>query len=138
MAYAAAAAACSAVRRLAPVPLGGDAKGVDPALGGERLCVGLAGNLDHAVLGHGQPAPLQPFLQPRLRVLAQRVGIGVAQHVVERPLDRRARGLETRIDEHGAEDCFQRVGEDGGAFGAAASQLAFADPDRLADTEPTR
>src|SRR5262245_22798045 len=66
----------------------------NPAFDGERLRMRLPRRADDCVLGHRQLACLKPFLQLRLRILAERFRIDVAQQVAERPLDEGPRGAE--------------------------------------------
>ena len=116
------AAACACAR-------GRDPKRGNPALDFELLRVRLAGRRGHRVLRHRQPTPLQPLLQPRLRILAQRRRIGVRQHVAEAGHDHRARRVEAAIEKHRAEHRLERVGKYRRAVRAAAPLLALAQLD---------
>ena len=87
------------------------------------------------VFRHRQATPLQPFLQPRLGVLAERRRIGLRQHVAEAGHDHRARRIEAAVQKHRAEHRFERVGENRRAIGAAALQLAFAQLDFAPQSE---
>ena len=83
-----------------------------------------------AIIRDRQATRLQPFLQPRLRILAEHRRIRIAQHVAERAVDDVARGLEAAVEEHGAVQRLQRVGEDRRAVRSPAPLLAFAELDR--------
>ena len=82
---------------------------------------------DHRVLRHGDAARLQPLLQPRLRILAERRRIEVGELRRVDALDHAARGVEAGVDEHRAEHRLERIGEDRRPLAAAALQLAFAE-----------
>ena len=92
----------------------------------------------HDVLGHGDAARLQPFLEARLRVLAERGRIEVGELGRVDALDHAARRVEAGIDEHGAEDRLQRVGEDRRPVAPPLSQLALAQADLVRESEPAR
>src|SRR5208282_3183962 len=54
----------------------GDVQRSDTTDNLEGLQMGLPADGDDGVFGYGEPSPLQPFLQPRLGVLGDRVGRG--------------------------------------------------------------
>ena len=83
------AAACSAARRLAPVPVAAIASaGMRHSTVKVCACASPA-TCGHDVLRHGDPPRLQPLLQPRLRVLRQRRGIEIGQDFAVDALDHR-------------------------------------------------
>src|SRR5579864_4413350 len=53
-----------------------DAELWNPAFDGKPLRVRFAARRDDRVFRHRQPSRLQPFLQPRFRILPERRGIG--------------------------------------------------------------
>ena len=138
-ASAAAAASCSAARRLRAVARGDDRERRDPAFDGELLRVRLAGRRDDRVFRHRQPPRLQPFLQPRLRILAERRRVGVAQHVgVDTRRSPRAPPSKPPSRNTAPNTASSASARIDARVGAAALQLAFAQPDLAPEPEPPR
>src|SRR6185437_7447728 len=77
-----------------------DAEAGNPAFDGKPLRVRIAARRDDRVLGHRQPARLQPFLQARLGILSEHRGVGVAQQIAIRRVDRAARGLVSAVEKN--------------------------------------
>ena len=130
------AASCSATRRLVPVPdVTIDSAGILHSTVNCCACASPA-VATIAYSGTGQALRLQPFLQPRLRILAEPVrGSASLQQLAEHAADHAARRVESGVDRHGAEDRLERIGEDRPAIGAAALVLPLAQPDRRAEPE---
>ncbi len=95
-----------------PLPAATIAERGNPAFDGERLRVRLADDRRDGVFGHRDAPRLEPFLQPRLGILAGRRRDRSAEIRRVDPLDDRARSLEAGVDEHRAENSLERVGED--------------------------
>jgi len=84
-----------------------------------------------AVGGHGQPARLEPLLQLGLGVLAPAADLGGGDDLAEHALHQRAGSVEAAVEEGGADDGLERVGEDGHALRAAAAGLALGQAQHL-------
>ena len=95
----------------------------------------FAAHADHDIVGHRELSRLQPLLQPRLRVLRHGQGVDVRELGREHGFDDTVGGVETGVEKHGADDRFERVGENRRAGRAAAAQLALAEADGIAQLE---
>src|SRR5438445_429118 len=101
----------------------------------EGLGVRLALDLHNCVLWHGKVPRLQPFLQQRLGVLGDRVGIRSRYIGGIDALDRRVRIAESTVEKDRPKDRFERVGKNRRARRSTAFQLALAQPDRRSEVE---
>src|SRR5208282_4244781 len=93
----------------------------------EGLQMRLAVDGNDGVFGHGEASALQPFLQPRLRILGNRVGRR-ARHVggVD-ALDGGMGSLKAAVEQDGTEQGLERVSKDRRPGGAAAPYLPLAE-----------
>jgi hypothetical protein len=92
------AAACSAARRVGPLPGGRDAEVVDAAFDREGLLVRLAVGALHRIARQREAPPLQHLLQRGLRILVQGQAARGLDAIAKQALDRRAHRLETAVE----------------------------------------
>src|SRR5437660_3983555 len=100
----------------------------------ELLRVRLACRRDDSIFGHRVTARLQPFLQARLRILAERCRVGSMEQISVNAVNRCACSQKSPVEKHCAQHRFERIGDDRRSIGAAALQLAVAEPN--VRTEP--
>ena len=93
------------------------------ALDLEGLRMRLAARRTDAVGRHRQAARLQPFLQLGLGVLGPARDVGGLDDLAEQALHERARGLQAAVEEGGADQRLERVGQDRGAQGCRRRAL---------------
>jgi hypothetical protein len=108
----------------------------DGAFDFELLAVGRAVRGHHRIQRQRQLAALQEFLQQGLGVLAEGLGIHGRQHRLVLAHDHAAGGIETGVQENGAEQRLDRVRQDGGTAETAALQFAFAQAQVLRQFQP--
>ncbi|MNR17012.1 hypothetical protein D3C85_1336490 [compost metagenome] len=108
----------------------------DGAFDLELLAVGRAMRGHHRVQRQRQLAALQELLQQGLGVLAQGLGVYGGQYRLVLAHDHATGGVKPRIQEDGAENRFDGVGQDGRTAEAAALQFAFAQAQVLGQFQP--
>ena len=91
---------------------------------------------DDVVLRQRDLLALQKLLQQGLGILAQGLGIDVFQYRDVERANHRTRGLETGIEEDGAKERFQRIGQDRGTAEAAGFEFALTQAQKLRELQP--
>src|SRR5690606_15236033 len=82
-----------------------------------------------------ETAALQPFLQPRLRVLELCRRGQALEPRREQPVDEPLGDLAAAVEQHGPDHRFDRVGDHGGALRPARAQLPFTEHELTIDAD---